>query len=476
MTLTIREVTEAVGGRFVGDVAALETRITSVVRDNREATAGSLFLCFVGERVDGHDFAADAFARGAVCAICEQPLATQPLATQELSPSQGEGVAQGSYILVDSTAAALRTLGACYRGKITIPIVGVIGSVGKTTAKELISAALGARFNVLKTDKNLNNEIGVPLTLLSIGAEHDVAVVEMGISDFGEMTRLGEMARPNIVIFTTVGHSHLEQLGDLDGVLRAKSEVFATMANDGVAVVCGDDMRLLFAELPVRKITFGTQVHNDYRAEHVRANGTERMAFVVNTPTAQFTLSLDAYGSHLAAATAGAVAVAELLGVIPTEYVSGLMNYRAIDGRANVIRTQSAIIIDDCYNANPNSVAAALKSLAALETLQDVERRVAILGDMKELGAGSKELHRDIGILAGELGIDVLICVGEHAEFFLKGFVASKTENQAYHFPFKEAFFERLPMLIKKGDAILVKASHSMNFAEIVTQVQTLLP
>lgn len=470
LNLTIREVVEATGGALVvascddvtdSDARRAEvenTRITSVVRDNREVTAGSLFLCFVGERADGHDYAAAAFEMGAVCAICERVADD----------------ADGTYIVVESTAAALRKLGAYYRSKLTIPIVGVVGSVGKTTAKEMISAALGARLNVLKTPANLNNEIGVPLTLLSVGEEHEVAVVEMGISDFGEMTRLGEMARPDIVVFTNVGHSHLEQLGDLDGVLRAKSEVYATMKSDGVAVVCGDDMRLLFAEIPVRKVTFGAEAHNDYRVEALRANGTERTALHITTPTQNFVLSLDAYGSHLAAAVAGAAAVAELLGLTPTEYVSGLADYRAIDGRARVIRTQSAVIIDDCYNANPNSVAAALRSLAALEVGDG--RRVAILGDMKELGAGSKELHRDTGILAGELGIDVLICVGERAEFFLKGFVASKTENQAYHFPFKEAFFERLPMLIKKGDAILVKASHSMNFAPIVTQVQTLLP
>jgi UDP-N-acetylmuramoyl-tripeptide--D-alanyl-D-alanine ligase len=182
-------------------------------------------------------------------------------------------------------------------------------------------------------------------------------------------------------------------------------------------------------------------------------------------------VSIHAYGSHLAPSAAGAAAVADLLGVSAEEIARGLASYRTIAGRANVIRTESLTIIDDCYNANPNSVAASLRSLAEL-----TGRRVAILGDMNELGRGSNELHRNIGILAGNLGIDVLICCGERAEFIFKGFIASKSENKAYHFPFRDALFERLPSLIKKGDAILVKASHSMQFDEIVTRVRSLLP
>ena len=453
MTLTLRKIAEVMGGTFVGDTALLDTAATSTVRDNREAVAGSLFLCFRGERVDGHDFANDAFARGAICAIAERDIENS----------------QGAYILVPDTAAALRRLGAYYRSQLMIPIIGVVGSVGKTTAKELISAALSRRFNVHKTDKNLNNELGVPLTLLGIGEAHTAAVVEMGISDYGEMTRLGEMVHPDIVLFTNIGHAHLETLGDLNGVLRAKSEVFATMKPGGTAVLCGDDELLRTLDPGVKTLTFGTQPHNDYRAESVTfgENNTQTQRFTVTTPTARLNASIDAYGLFLASSAAGAVAVAELLGVAPQDIAAGLADYRTLNGRANLIETTELLIIDDCYNANPNSVAAALRSLATID-----RRRVAILGDMKELGARANELHRDIGLLAGELGIDVLICCGEKAEFYLKGFVASQAERPVYHFPFRNAFLEQLPTLVKKGDAILVKASHSMNFDEVVGLLQ----
>ncbi|MDR0904580.1 MAG: UDP-N-acetylmuramoyl-tripeptide--D-alanyl-D-alanine ligase [Oscillospiraceae bacterium] len=455
LPLTVRKIAEVTGGSFVGSAEILDAEITSVVRDNRECVAGSLFLCFVGERADGHDYANAAFDAGAVCAIAERGLAD----------------AKGAYIVVDSTAKALQTLGAYYRNLLTIPVIGVVGSVGKTTMKELIAAALGAKFNVWKTPENLNNEIGVPLTLLGTGAEHTAAVVEMGISAFGEMTRLAETARPDYVVFTAVGHCHLDNLINLDGVLRAKAEVFPLMKSGGVAILCGDDEKLRNFDPKIRKITFGAEPHNDYRAENIVTDGTEGVSFALVTPESRVPVSIRAYGSHLAPSAAGAAAVAELLGVPAEEIARGLASYRTIAGRANVIRTESLTIIDDCYNANPNSVAASLRSLAELSG-----RRVAILGDMNELGRNSNELHRDTGILAGKLGIDVLICCGEKAEFIFKGFIASKSEKKSYHFPFRDAMFERLPGLIKKGDAILVKASHSMQFEEVVTRVRNLRP
>jgi len=453
LPLTIRTIAAVVGGEYRGDAALLERCISSVVRDNREVVEDSLFLCFRGERVDGHSFAASAFASGAICAIAERLL---------------DGA--GAHIIVDDTAQALKKLGAHYRNLLKIPVIGVVGSVGKTTMKELIAAALGAKMRVLKTDKNLNNELGVPLTLLSIGEEHDAAVIEMGISDFGEMTRLAEMARPDIVVFTAVGHSHLEQLGDLDGVLRAKAEVFPLMPRDGVAVLCGDDAHLRGAETGLRTLYFGTDEHNDYRAENITADGTNSCKFNVITPSEKVAVELQAYGLHLASSSAGAVAVGELLGLSQAEIARGLSSYAPIDGRANTIITPNFTLIDDCYNANPDSMASSLRSLSGLAA----PRRVAILGDMKELGANENELHRNLGLLIGSLNIDVLICLGEKAEFIFKGFIASKAERERYHFPLREAFFAQLPSLIKKGDAILVKASHSMNFNEIVDFIKKL--
>ena len=450
---TIEQIVDAVGGRLVDGGFDTQKSVTSVVRDNREAVDGSLFLCFVGERVDGHDFANDAFNSGAVCAITERELNN----------------AAGPYIIVESTAAALRKLGAWYRERLAIPIIGVTGSVGKTTTKEMIAAVLSERFNTLKTPANLNNEIGVPLTLLQIDATHEAAVIEMGISDFGEMTRLAEMARPDICVMTSIGHSHLEQLGDLDGVLRAKSEVLPLMPRGGVAIVNGDDERLSKLNPGIEKIIFGLRPHNDYRAENLTTQGTDGIEFDICGKTLQKRVTIPAFGEHLAPAALAAAAVGERLGLTGDEIAAGLRKYAPVGSRSGVIDTGFITIIDDCYNANPHSVTAALRSLASLPG-----RRVALLGDMKELGKKSKELHRDIGLLAGRLKIDCLICCGEHAEFIFKGYIASRFDGESYHFPFKDSLFERLPGLIKKGDAVLVKASHSMKFEEFLPVLQGL--
>ena len=449
---TIEQIAEIAGGQLIDGGCDTSCVITSVVRDNREVVDGSLFLCFKGERVDGHDYANAAFKSGAVCAIAEREL-------------EADG---GAYILVDSTAAALRRLGAYYRARFDIPIIGITGSVGKTTAKEMIAAVLSERFITLKTEANLNNEIGVPLTLLKIGEEHEAAVIEMGISDFGEMTRLAEMVRPDICVMTSIGHSHLEQLGDLDGVLRAKSEVFPHMPVGGVAIVNGDDERLFALKPGMEKLTFGLDEHNDYRAENVLPQGTNGVSFDV-AGGLQLHAGIPAFGEHLALAALAAAAVARRLGMTGDEIAAGLRNYRPVGSRAGVIETGFITIIDDCYNANPHSMAAALRSIAALPG-----RRVALLGDMKELGAKSNELHREIGVLAGKLGIDCLICCGEKAEFIFKGYIASRFEGEPYHFPFKEILFERLPGLIKKDDTVLVKASHSMKFEEFVPELEGL--
>ncbi|MDR2421288.1 MAG: UDP-N-acetylmuramoyl-tripeptide--D-alanyl-D-alanine ligase, partial [Oscillospiraceae bacterium] len=281
LPLTIGDAAEATGGRAVfGDTDA-RLDITSVTSDSREARPGALFLCFRGEKADGHSFAADAFARGAVCAVAER---------------EPDG-APGPYILVGSTAEALAKLGARYRSRLKIPVVGVVGSVGKTTAKEMIATVLSERYDVLKTQGNLNNELGVPLTLLQADAEHGAAVVEMGISDFGEMTRLAEMARPGICVVTAIAPCHLEKLGDLRGVLRAKAEIFPLMPKNGAAVVNGDDELLRAYDTGVEKITFGLGARCGWRAENIVSDGTESVSFdLISPPGKRVRAMIPAYG------------------------------------------------------------------------------------------------------------------------------------------------------------------------------------
>ena len=452
----MKPVTLETAARVTGGVllnGSPDVVFTGVVRDNREVRPGFLFVCIPGARVDGHDFAPAAFAAGASAVLAQKPL-----------PDAG-----GPVILVEDTRKALIDLGRYYRSLLTIPVVGVTGSVGKTTAKEMIAAALSARFRVFRTPANLNNDIGVPLSLLSIEPEDEVAVIEMGISDFGEMSVLADMVRPDVCVMTAIGFCHLENLGDLDGVLKAKSEVYGFMPADGVAVVNGDDEKLAAFDPGIRKVTFGLGDGCEWRADNVRPDGTQGVLCDLCHEGARFSVYVPAFGSHMVLGALPAAAVGTLLGETPDEIARGLLSYAPVGSRASIKDTGFIRIIDDCYNANPNSVAA---SLASLSTVPG--RKVAILGDMKELGAASRDLHRSIGVLSGRYGIDSLICLGAEAEFIYKGFISGGFETEAWHFPLKDALFSVLPSLIRKGDTVLVKASHSMGFDEVVAELEKL--
>ncbi len=451
--LSISKIAEVTGGKLIASEAEGKILITGVKRDNREIEPGNLFLCIKGERADGHNFANAAFKAGAFCCLAEREIEN----------------AEGPYIIVDSTLEALKTLGAYYRTLFDIPIIGVTGSVGKTSAKEMTAAVLSEKFNVLKTPENLNNEIGVPLTLLSLREEHEAAVIEMGISDFGEMSRLAAMVRPTVCIMTVIGHCHLEALGDLKGVLRAKSEVFNFMGEDGIAVLNGDDENLKVFDPGMKKIVYGLGAENDCHAENITSHVFEGIDFDVCHGETRFPVHLPAFGTHLVMAALAAVSVGKIFDISDEAIKTGLLKYAPVGGRANVIKTDYITIINDCYNANPNSMTAAIKSLAAVPG-----RKVAIIGDMGELGRGEQNAHRAIGVLAVNEGIDSLICCGRLAEFFYKGLISTGARTESWHFPMKEALFSVLPSLIREGDTVLVKASHFMKFEEIVEELKKL--
>jgi len=444
--LTPWKIAEVTGGRFVGLQEQCDADVLGAVRDNRDVLPGNLFICIKGARVDGHDFANDAFDRGAACCLAEREI---------------EG-AKGPYVLVESTLDSLRVLAAYYRSLFDIPVIGITGSVGKTSVKELIAAVLSAKFNVHKTNMNLNNDIGVPLTLLSLTENHEVAVVEMGISDFGDMARLAIMARPDIFVMTKIGYAHIDMLGDLQGVLKAKTEAFPYMKPKGIAVMNGDDELLLNFDAGRKTYTFGLMEHNDYRAENVLTHGVDSTALDMVSAKGSFDVVIPAYGSHLSALAPAAAAVADLLGLSCDEVRRGFAAYSSVDGRAKVTSHSGITLIDDCYNANPNSVKAALISLASLPG-----RRVAVLGDMLSLGEHSEKMHLDVGAFAAQCGIDLLVCQGEQAAFFCEGYKSSGGASAEFFENF-EKLLECLPNMIKKGDAVLVKASRGMHFERLL--------
>jgi len=460
-TLTPQLIADITSGKYIGIDSLLNTPVIGAARDNRDVKHGNLFICIKGERVDGHDFANDAFKAGASCCLTEKPVEN----------------AKGPYVQVKSTLEAIKIIGGYYRSLFDIPVIGITGSVGKTTAKELIATVLGEKYNVLKTEMNLNNELGVPLTLLSLEEKHDVAVIEMGISDFGEMSRLASMVKPDIFVMTKIGYAHILELGDLQGVLRAKTEAFAYMKPTGTAVLNGDDDLLLGYDPKMQKLTFGLKEHNDVRATNIRTLSINEIEMEIESKTGRFPIKIPAYGSHLAALAPAAVIVGQLLDMSDKEIQNGFLFYSPVEGRSRVTENNQITLIDDCYNANPNSVKAALTSISELPG-----RHVAILGDMLNLGEHSNQMHRDVGVFAAQNNIDILLCQGEQARFIYEGFLSElspgntgKNENtQTYYYPQIDELISQIPEKIKKGDAVLVKASRGMYFERLLPVINGL--
>jgi len=444
--LTPQKIAEVTGGEYIGKDNDREIKVEGAVRDNRDVKPGNLFVCIRGARVDGHEFANSAFKSGAACCLAEQNIPD----------------AKGPYVVVKSTLESIRTLGEYYRSLFDIPVVGITGSVGKTTAKEIIAAVLSAKFCVLKTNMNMNNELGVPLTLLSLNEHHEVAVIEMGIRDFGDMSILSQMVRPDIFVMTKIGYAHILELGDLQGVLRAKTEAFAYMKPESYAVMNGDDELLLGFDPKMRMLTFGLEEHNNVRAVDIKTKGIDSVEFDIVSQRGTFNVKLQAYGSHLAALAPAAVVVGQILGMTDDEIAEGFKSYTPVEGRSNVKIQNGITLIDDCYNANPNSVKAALTSISSLPG-----RHIAILGDMLNLGEHSVQMHKEVGAFAAKSGIPILICQGNLARHIYEGYLAAGGATADYY-PDMTDLIEELSKKTKKGDTVLLKASRGMHFERLL--------
>lgn len=437
---TLEEIALSCNGKYVGNEADKNIAITSVERDSRQIKNGSLFLAIKGERVDGHDYINKCYESGAVCAICEKA---------PENPTK-------PYILVDSTLNAVKKIAKTYREKFDIPVVGVSGSVGKTSTKEMLYAVLSQKYKTHKTQGNLNNELGVPLTLLAMEDDTEAAIIEMGISDFGEMTKLAEMDQPTICVLTVIGCCHLENLVDRDGVLKAKTEMFNHARENAEFILNGDDDKLYsVAEVNGKKpIYFGFASDNDYYAQDIENNGEGGINCSLCFENNKLDVKIPAIGNYMVSNALAAVAVGKLLGLSHEQLINGVASYKTVGSRANVINTGRIRIIDDCYNANPTSVKASLDTLTNF-----TGRKVAILGDMKELGENELKLHTETGKYA-KTKADIVLAVGPLAQSLSKGADGEWFESV-------EQLKNAVPALIKDGDTVLVKASHSMHFDKI---------
>ena len=458
--LTLRQLLEAVNGTLLGDFDDLDAQAVQVSTDSRNITPGCLFIPLEGERFDGHSFIQAALEAGA--AGC-------------LTARERESYLPGRfYIKVRSTQRALWELARYYKKLFPIPFIAVTGSVGKTTTKDMTAAVLGARFCVHKTEGNFNNDIGVPLTLLRLEAQHEVCVVELGMDHAGEIDNLARLVEPDMALITNIGDAHIENLGSRENIFKAKCEIFPHLKRDGLAVLNGDDPLLASLEgtLAQRTVFVGEGEGLDYTARDLSSDGAGHLFCRVKTPRSQFEANIPALGSHMIYPTLMAAAVAEALGMAPDEIIRGIGAFLPTKMRMNIVSYKGDIVIlNDAYNANPQSMRAAAAVLGDAQG----RRKVAVVGDMKELGPGSEQFHRAVGGYFAQSGADRLIAIGELARFMAEG-AQEAGLAQADYFPTLDAARNALSREVRAGVTILVKASRSMAFEKIVDFLLTNVP
>ncbi|HAH18542.1 UDP-N-acetylmuramoyl-tripeptide--D-alanyl-D-alanine ligase [Eubacterium uniforme] len=453
--LTVANIAKACNGKLYNFDLSEDKEVSGVAIDSRKISADYLYIPFVGERVDGHDFIPDVFNKGALITLSEVNL-------EEKFPYDNY-----PYILVESTAQAIKDIAEYYRSNLSIKVVGITGSVGKTSTKEIIASVLEQKYKVLKTDGNFNNEIGLPLTIFRLTEEDEIAVLEMGISEFEEMHRIAKVAKPDVCVITNIGTCHLENLGDRDGVLKAKTEIFDYMNEKGLIVLNGDDDKLITIEdyKGIVPLLFGN--NDEFSAYPIDVTdlgllGT-KVLFNILGRTIEATIPIP--GKHMVGNALAASLIGDYFGLNDDEIKNGIESLKAVSGRNNIIKTDKYVVIDDCYNANPMSMKASLDVLSTAKT-----RKVAILGDMFELGKDEIELHKEIGKYAISKNIDVIVCVGDLSKnmCLTARSVNEDGKSDVYYFETLEQIKEVLFNILEEDDTVLVKASNGMHFKELI--------
>jgi UDP-N-acetylmuramoyl-tripeptide--D-alanyl-D-alanine ligase len=448
MKLTLQEIARITGGTL--SPSGARATVTAISTDSRTVGRGELFVPLRGDRFDGHDFLGQAARKGAAACLSEEVLAGFPVPV----------------IRVEDTLVAMGSLAASLRRDFSGPVIAVTGSSGKTTTKEMLSAILSLSDVGLKTAGNFNNLIGLPLTLFRLEPRHRWAILEMGMSARREIARLAEIADPTVGVITNVGPAHLETLLNLDGVARAKGELFAALKPGGTAVINADDE--LVAQLPVangvRRLLFGTSPEAQVRAEEIEVTG-EAVRFRLLLPEGERFVTLKVPGRHNVSNALAAAAAAASVGVGIDLIVRGLENFTPVSGRMEVVRGEDGVLfIEDGYNANPLSVRVALE---ALDEMGGSGRRVAVLGDMLELGSGSDGFHREAGWVAARR-CDYLLLMGGMAEHTSagareRGMQSDRVRVVGSH----DEAAEHLRRILRPGDRVLIKGSRGMKMEKI---------
>lgn len=427
-----------------------QATLADVCTDTRKIQPGSLFVCLRGERFDGHSFASQAAQLGAAALLVDHPVD-----------------ADVPQLVVTDTGKALLQLAGWYRRRFRLPVVGLTGSVGKTTTKEFIALVLSAKYNTLKTQGNLNNEIGVPQMLFRLEDSHTAAVIEMGMNHFGEISRLTRAVAPTVGLITNIGVSHIENLGSRAGILQAKLEILEGMAPDAPLIVNMDNDMLRTVKLGDRPLlTFAIDDQSaDFTATDIAEQGSTT-TFTVHHSTFTQPVTIPTVGIHNVYNALAAMAVGYVTGVNPAAAAAALANYVPAGMRQNLVQVGGVQVIEDCYNASPDSMRAALQTLGKLP----VHRRYAVLGAMLELGGYAKEAHTQVGKMAAENGIDGVLAYGADAAYIVEAAKQAGLEN-ARLFDTKEALAQSLAQQVQPGDGVLFKGSRGMNLEDVMHTV-----
>lgn len=447
--LTIRNIIRVCGGEYFGPYDIVDREVTGVTADSRKVIPGCLFVPIKGEKVDGHSFISQVMEKGALVTLTEKKTA-----------------AKGHpFLYVKSTPDAMRKIAAFYLKELGTPVVSVTGSVGKTSTKEIIASVLSQKYRTLKTLGNFNNDLGLPFTIFRLTEEDEMAVLEMGISHFGEMDVLASIAPPTTAVITNIGTCHLEFLGDRDSVFRAKTEVFEHLKEGGRVILNGDDDKLrAVKEVGGQKpIFFGFGRDNDVWADEIKPLGLKGVSCRIHLCGSTFHASVPIPGEHMVLNACAAAAVGHLFGETNRQIKKGIESLEPLTGRFHILENAGMTVIDDCYNANPMSMKASLRILAHADG-----RKVAVLGDMGELGKNEKELHREVGEAASKMPLDLVMTAGPLASLIGEEIRKGSTKTEVKEYSGTDELLKDLPGLLDKGDTVLVKASHFMHFEKIV--------
>ena len=450
--LTIKELILASKGKLVSKMSENST-VNDIVIDSRKANKDNAFVAIIGENLDGHNFINSAINQGCKT-IIKNKNSNVDIENKEIN-----------VIEVEDTQIALGDIAKFYKEKFKIPFIAVTGSVGKTTTRDMVHSTISARYNALKNVGNLNNHFGVPLTLFNLNKEHEAAVIEMGMSNFGEIEYLANMVQPQIGIISNVGYSHVEYLGSREGIFKAKMEVTANFDSNSLLIINGDDdcLKILKGKDLVYQLkTFGFEKDNDiYCEDYKMTDDSITFTAVIDGNHEEF--FIPTVGEHNIYNAMAAILVGINLNMTIEEIKEGLKNFQCTKNRLDIIKTNNITIIDSVYNASIDSMNATLSILGRYNN-----RRVAILGDMFEMGDYAEFAHRQVGKFAAN-NMDVMVAIGKDAEYIVKELIETGVNPEnLYHFNTKEEAIDRLDNIIKENDVVLVKASRGMHLEKVV--------